>query len=59
MGLAFISVIIAGCGVAGRKLEVCTATGLHWGWFMGAGTVVTIPAFILYMNSLNLDKKKE
>ena len=57
MGSAFISICIAGCGVAGRHLTLCRQTGLHWGWFMGAGAVVAIPLFSLYKRSLKLGGK--
>lgn len=56
MGCAFISIIIAGFGVAGRKLEVCTSSGYHWAWFMCIGAAISVPCFIMYKRSLRLNK---
>ena len=36
MGSAFISLCIAGCGVAGRHMPLCTQFGIHWAWFYGS-----------------------
>jgi uncharacterized membrane protein len=58
MGSAFISIIIAGFGVAGRKLEVCISSGVHWTVFMVIGAAMTIPAFSVYKRSLKLEKNK-
>lgn len=54
MTFAFLSTVIAGCGVLGRHLDCLRRTGIHWAWFMAGGAVAAIPMMELYRKYLGV-----
>ena len=59
MGSAFISTVIAGCGVAGRHLTICKDLGIHWLWYLVLGAGISIPALQYYIKSLKFKDEKD